>query len=120
VAAEALAEALGSMPERPDPINTTRPDSPGQLASHYAPRGKLRLNATLAEPGEVFLGFGPGGGDLNLSERGNLAEAAARLFGCLHQLDQMGAERIAVAPIPSEGLGAAINDRLRRAAAPRD
>jgi L-threonylcarbamoyladenylate synthase len=108
------------MPERPDPINTTRPDSPGQLASHYAPRGKLRLNATLAEPGEVFLGFGPGGGDLNLSERGNLAEAAARLFGCLHQLDQMGAERIAVAPIPSEGLGAAINDRLRRAAAPRD
>lgn len=120
VPAEALAAALGAMPVRPDPVNDLRPDSPGQLASHYAPRGTLRLNAARPEPGEVFLGFGPGGGDLTLSETGDLTEAAARLFGCLHHLDEIGAERIAVAPIPSDGLGAAINDRLRRAAAPRD
>jgi len=119
IAAEALAAQLGVMPDRPGPVNETRPDSPGQLASHYAPRGTLRLNVVRPEPGEVFLGFGPVGGDLNLSETGDLAEAAARLFGCLHQLDAMEADRIAVAPIPSRGLGAAINDRLRRAAAPR-
>lgn len=119
VEAEALAAYLGAMPARPDPINDTRPNSPGQMASHYAPRGTVRLNASSAREGEVLLGFGSVRGDLNLSETGNLAEAAARLFGCLHQLDAMGAERIAVAKIPEHGLGAAINDRLRRAAAPR-
>ena len=96
-----------------------RPKAPGQLASHYAPRGRVRLNAEGAGPGEVMVGFGAVPGDLNLSERGDLAEAAARLFDILHQLDAMGAAGIAVAPIPDAGLGAAINDRLRRAAAER-
>jgi len=95
------------------------PTSPGQLASHYAPQGKVRLNAPYAEAGEVLLGFGPVDADLNLSVAGDLTEAAARLFACLHELDAMGAERIAVSPIPDHGLGRAINDRLRRAAAPR-
>ncbi|MDP5360578.1 MAG: translation factor Sua5, partial [Paracoccaceae bacterium] len=71
------------------------------------------------EAGEVLLGFGPVDADLNLSPSGDLTEAAARLFACLHQLDAMGAEAIAVSPVPDQGLGRAINDRLRRAAAPR-
>lgn len=95
------------------------PNAPGQLASHYAPRGLVRLNATAARPGEVMLGFGPVEAALNLSARGDLTEAAANLFGHLHQLDAIGATRIAVSPIPDHGLGTAINDRLRRAAAPR-
>ncbi len=92
--------------------------APGQLASHYAPNAALRLNADHAEPGEVLLGFGPMPCDLNLSDRGDLVEAAANLFGQLHALDARGAP-IAVAPIPNTGLGRAINDRLQRAAAPR-
>lgn len=96
------------------------PMSPGQLASHYAPKGAVRLNAPYAEPHETYLGFGAGVSDLNLSVAGDLIEAAANLFGMLHQLDAMGAKHIAVAPIPTHGLGQAINDRLRRAAAPRD
>ena len=119
VTAEALAGVLGAMPERVNPTDDRAPTAPGQLASHYAPKGSVRLNATHAEPGEVMLGFGAVGGALTLSARGDLAEAAARLFDCLHRLDAMGATRIAVAPIPDHGLGAAINDRLRRAAAPR-
>ena len=95
------------------------PVSPGQLASHYAPRGAVRLGAVSSEPSEVMVGFGPVKGELNLSDTGDLAEAAARLFDVLHRLDAMGAARIAVAPVPDEGLGRAINDRLRRAAAPR-
>ncbi|MEM9973074.1 MAG: L-threonylcarbamoyladenylate synthase [Pseudomonadota bacterium] len=93
--------------------------APGQLASHYAPRATLRLNAKTARPGEVFLGFGPGDFDENLSQAGDLPEAAARLFAMLRALDENGAEAIAVSPIPDHGLGRAINDRLRRAAAPR-
>ncbi len=93
--------------------------SPGQLASHYAPRGVLRLNAERAEPGEVLLGFGTVDAPLNLSQAGDLTEAAANLFAHLHRLDREGATRIAVSPIPDHGLGRAINDRLRRAAAPR-
>jgi L-threonylcarbamoyladenylate synthase len=97
-----------------------RPTSPGQLASHYAPRGAVRLNAAKARPGEVLLGFGPvAGATRNLSETGDLTEATARLFAALHELDAMGATAIAVSPIPDTGLGCAINDRLRRAAAPR-
>lgn len=96
------------------------PMSPGQLASHYAPRGAVRLNAPYAEAHETYLGFGAGDADLNLSVAGDLIEAAANLFGMLHQVDAMGAKHIAVAPIPTHGLGQAINDRLRRAAAPRD
>lgn len=95
------------------------PSAPGQLASHYAPKGKVRLNAPYANEGEVLLGFGQVDADLNLSLSGDLVEAAARLFACLHQLDEMGATAIAVSPIPDYGLGRAINDRLRRAAAPR-
>ena len=93
--------------------------APGQLASHYAPTGRVRLNVTQPAPDETLLGFGPVDAALNLSETGDLTEAAARLFHCLQQLDSMGAARIAVSPVPDHGLGRAINDRLRRAAAPR-
>jgi L-threonylcarbamoyladenylate synthase len=112
----ALEAALG----RPLRQGTEGPvAAPGMLASHYAPQGRVRLNALRADPGEVMLGFGGVAGDLTLSAAGDLTEAAANLFACLHRLDAMGAERIAVAPIPEAGLGVAINDRLRRAAAPR-
>lgn len=93
--------------------------APGQLSSHYAPRGAVRLNATKARADEQLLGFGPVDGILNLSPKGDLAEAAANLFRYLHLLDAMGGP-IAVAPVPMHGLGRAINDRLTRAAAPRD
>jgi L-threonylcarbamoyladenylate synthase len=93
--------------------------SPGMLASHYAPSAALRLNATAARAGEVLLGFGPGEATLNLSATGDLHEAARNLFAMLHELDAR-AQRIAVAPIPHVGLGEAINDRLKRAAAPRE
>lgn len=93
------------------------PKSPGMMSRHYAPRAKLRMDATEAFTGEVFLGFGetaaPGGP--NLSAKGDLLEAAANLFRMLHELDDSGAEAVAVAPIPAHGLGLAINDRLRRA-----
>lgn len=100
------------------------PSSPGQLASHYAPRARVRINVTAPEPGEALIAFGPSvprhdGPVDNLSAKGDLIEAAARLFGALRRLDQSGAPGIAVMPIPSDGLGEAINDRLRRAAAPR-
>jgi L-threonylcarbamoyladenylate synthase len=117
LAAERLAEVLGRAPLTPVPSDTA-PKAPGQLASHYAPRAAVRLNATDARPGETLVGFGPTpGAALNLSPSGDLTEAAAALFGLLHRLDDSDA--IAVAPIPDHGLGAAINDRLRRAAAPR-
>lgn len=92
--------------------------APGMLASHYAPNAALRLNAPAAQPGEVLLGFGAVDGALNLSPGGDLHEAARNLFAMLHELDGQAA-RIAVAPIPHSGLGEAINDRLKRAAAPR-
>ena len=123
VPAERIAAHLGAMPDRPgadDADGPARPQSPGQLASHYAPRGAVRLDATEARRGEILLGFGPVPAEISLSRSGDLREAAARLFECLHLLDARGARHIAVAPIPDEGLGAAINDRLRRAAAPRD
>ncbi|MBY6260510.1 threonylcarbamoyl-AMP synthase [Azospirillum sp. 412522] len=103
----------------------TAPKSPGQLESHYAPNAAVRLNASSAEEDEAFLTFGPdrfvfgGTTRLNLSLEGDLNEAAANLFSHLRSLDQSGARRIAVMPIPEVGLGLAINDRLRRAAAPR-
>lgn len=95
--------------------------APGQLASHYAPNAKVRLNAHSLQPGEALLGFGPNCPDatLNLSPSGDLTEAAANLFDHLHQLDAQGATIIAVSPIPAHGLGIAILDRLHRAAAPR-
>ena len=93
--------------------------SPGQLASHYAPDAALRLDATDIRPGEMLLGFGGApGAARNLSPRGDLKEAAANLFAMLREMDRM-ASAIAVSPIPDIGLGEAINDRLRRAAAPR-
>jgi L-threonylcarbamoyladenylate synthase len=92
-------------------------EAPGQLASHYAPSKPLRISATSAEPDEYWIGFGEIDGDANLSRSSDLVEAAARLFDLLHQADEAGRTRIAVAPIPDSGLGAAINDRLRRAAA---
>ena len=123
VTVEELSAVLGSIatPEA-DPA---APRSPGQLASHYAPRLKLRLDAVDAEPNEALLAFGPRpppgfAETLNLSRRGDLAEAAANLFAMLRRLDRAEFTGIAVTPIPERGLGLAINDRLRRAAAPRD
>ena len=86
------------------------------LASHYSPAKPLRLDATQARDGEFLIGFGPVAGDSNLSPSGDLPEAAARLFDLLHQADASAKPRIAVAPVPDHGLGAAVNDRLRRAA----
>ncbi|WP_142849772.1 L-threonylcarbamoyladenylate synthase [Telmatospirillum sp. J64-1] len=96
------------------------PKSPGQLLSHYAPRAAVRLNAPEAGPGEALLGFGEAPqATLNLSPGGDLTEAAANLFAMLRALDRPEFTGIAVMPIPERGLGEAINDRLRRAAAPR-
>jgi L-threonylcarbamoyladenylate synthase len=94
--------------------------SPGQLATHYAPDTKLRLGATSVGPDEALLAFGrnvPKGArsTINLSESGDLNEAATKLFGALRELDQTGVSAIAVMPIPNQGLGEAINDRLQRA-----
>jgi L-threonylcarbamoyladenylate synthase len=90
--------------------------APGQLESHYAPNKPLRLNVTSANQGEWLIGFGPVVGDETLSASGDLTEAAARLFDLLHRADAGDRPRIAVAPVPHDGLGLAINDRLRRAA----
>lgn len=118
VSAEDLATVLGH------PIGDRHPTqgqvtAPGQLVSHYATNAGLRLNAQAAKPGEVMLGFGAVAGDLNLSPTADLTEAAANLFEYLRELDKRPNMGIAVAPIPSHGLGAAINDRLGRAAAER-
>jgi len=101
-----------------------KPLSPGQLASHYAPEAKVRLGATDVQEGEALLAFGSNvpaaaGPMINLSATGDLIEAAANLFAALRTLDQSGTKRIAVMPIPEQGLGEGINDRLRRAATPR-
>ena len=91
-------------------------EAPGQLASHYAPAKPLRLNATEAEPDEWLIGFGDVAGHATLSASGDLTEAAARLFDALHEAEAVPFARIAIAPVPKEGLGLAINDRLKRAA----
>jgi L-threonylcarbamoyladenylate synthase len=122
---EAVESALGFPVAS---MNATRaaPNAPGQLASHYAPKAQLRLGAVRVSADEAALDFAGSlrGADtrarLDLSPSGDLVEAASQLFSHLRALDATGAERIAVAPIPEQGLGAAINDRLRRAAAPRD
>ena len=99
------------------------PLAPGMLASHYAPKARLRLEASAPRDGEALLAFGPApafsGATLNLSPRGDLIEAASNLFSHLRALDASGATSIAVMPVPHQGLGEAINDRLARAAAPR-
>ncbi|HZF96626.1 MAG TPA: L-threonylcarbamoyladenylate synthase [Allosphingosinicella sp.] len=94
-------------------------EAPGQLASHYAPSKPLRLDATEAAHDEWLIGFGPIAGNENLSAAGDLEEAAVNLFAALHRADAQRTRRIAVAPLPRDGIGAAINDRLRRASAPR-
>ncbi len=114
--AEAIEDCLGAPLARPEADAGIV--APGQMASHYAPAAALRLNAAAPRPGELYLGFGQGPSDLNLSATGDLTEAAANLFRHLHALDREG-RPIAVAPVPDHGLGRAINDRLRRAAAPR-
>ncbi|GAA4007327.1 L-threonylcarbamoyladenylate synthase [Sphingomonas humi] len=101
-------------------VTSSSIEAPGMLASHYAPAKPLRLGATASNAGEWLIGFGDIAGDVSLSLSGDLAEAAARLFDLLHQADSGPAPAIAVAPIPDAGLGIAINDRLARAAAPRD
>lgn len=112
VPAEKIEELLNTKLE----AHSGKINAPGQTLSHYAPDNMLRLNADTAAEGERLLGFGDVDGDLNLSSKGDLAEAAANLFRYLHTLDAIEGP-IAVAPIPEEGLGVAINDRLRRAAA---
>lgn len=98
-------------------VTDTKIEAPGQMASHYAPTKPLRLNADTARQGEYLIGFGSIDGDDNLSPSGDLNEAAARLFGALHRADASDAHSIAAAPIPTNGIGAAIHDRLSRAAA---
>jgi L-threonylcarbamoyladenylate synthase len=121
IPSEEIEDVLGASLHRPQD-KPDAPSSPGMLTSHYAPRARLRLNAEQVRPGEVLLGFGPdapSGTTLNLSESGDLNEAAANLFGYLRALDSCRADTIAVMTIPDEGLGEAINDRLARAAAPK-
>ena len=120
IAAELLEEVMGGRLLRPADAPDA-PRSPGQLASHYAPAATVRLGALTAGPGEVLLGFGHApDAALNLSPTGNLEEAAANLFAMLRALDRAEHAGIAVMPIPDHGLGLAINDRLRRAAAPKE
>ncbi|OPH81524.1 L-threonylcarbamoyladenylate synthase [Nitrobacter vulgaris] len=123
-----IERVLGHTLASPDPgAAAGRPLASGMLDSHYAPRARMRLNVANLTRGEALLAFGRtdlSGVDtaaavINLSECGDLKEAAANLFGCLRALDTSGARTIAVMPVPDEGLGEAINDRLRRAAAPK-
>lgn len=119
---QALGRPLGELATRKD-----APLAPGMLPSHYAPRTPVRLDAGTVAAGECLLAFGPALADgaerasrvLNLSQRGDLVEAAANLFAQLRALDAAGAKAIAVMPVPRKGLGEAINDRLSRAATPR-
>ena len=120
-----LGEKLARMPED-NGVAEALPLAPGMLASHYAPRTPVRLDAHRLEAGEALLAFGPSaipGSErasvMNLSEAGDLVEAAANLFSYLRELDARGSRAIAVMAIPNEGLGEAINDRLQRAAVPR-
>ncbi|MGH6892846.1 MAG: L-threonylcarbamoyladenylate synthase, partial [Dongiaceae bacterium] len=122
VTSEALSEALKEpVPFEAGTEDATAPCSPGRLVSHYAPSLPVRLNAAAAAPGEALLGFGPTAPKdaLNLSPTGDLQEAAANLFAMLRHLDHPRNRAIAIMPVPETGLGIAINDRLRRAAAPR-
>ena len=127
IEAEAIEAVTGKVVIRLKASGTAAIEAPGMLASHYAPNACVRLNATEVTPGEALIAFGPGeiSGSpaaravLNLSPGGDLAEAASNLFDFLKRADASGATGIAVAPIPVEGLGEAINDRLMRAAAPR-
>lgn len=114
IAPERIAEVLGCAP---DTGATEAVEAPGQLTSHYAPGKPVRLAAAEALTGEFLIGFGAVAGQVSLSPGGDLAEAAGRLYDCLHCAAAASEPRIAVAPIPDDGIGEAINDRLRRAAA---
>ncbi len=118
---EALEAALGHPIAAQSAGDPQRPNAPGQLGSHYAPAALVRLNAHAAGSGEILVGFGAVKGDLTLSAKGDLIEAAARLFHIMREADDLAGPggHIAFAPVPEHGLGRAINDRLRRAAAPR-
>lgn len=123
---EAIEAALGHPLMSEAPVAADAPAAPGQLASHYAPGAALRMDATTVRADEILLGFGARSGQdaalINLSPAGDLLEAAANLFDMLRRMDeaaQRSGAAIAVAPVPDRGLGRAINDRLRRAAAPR-
>ena len=112
VTAADIERVLGTSPLKASGDNI---EAPGQLASHYAPSKIVRLNAIQPEPGEWHIGFGAIEGNDNLSASGDLAQAAANLFDALHRADASAALSISVAPIPHEGIGVAINDRLQRA-----
>jgi L-threonylcarbamoyladenylate synthase len=112
IAEEAVAALVGDAIA----VAPGRIEAPGQLARHYSPGKPVRLGAANAEEGEFLIGFGPVAGHCSLSVSGDPAEAAARLYACLHRAAASDRARIAVAPVPDEGIGAAINDRLRRAA----
>ena len=114
VTAQQIAAVLGT--ER-SAKGTGQIEAPGQLASHYSPGKPLRLNAETVEADEFLIGFGAIAGHVSLSPSGDMAEAASRLYDCLHAARQAPQPRIAVAPVPEQGIGVAINDRLRRAAA---
>lgn len=114
ITADQIAGVLGCPPEA---VTSAAIEAPGQLASHYAPGKPVRLDAVAAGPDEFLIGFGPVPGDLSLSPTGDLAEAAAQLYAALHAAAAAPQPLIAVAPIPVDGIGAAINDRLARAAA---
>ncbi|QGZ36356.1 L-threonylcarbamoyladenylate synthase [Stappia indica] len=127
IAREEIEAVLGERLAAPAQSARAAPEAPGMLTSHYAPRAGLRLNAAHVEPGEALLAFGtplPAGAErasaiAQMSESGDLQEAAANLFTAMRRLDADGVARIAAMPVPETGLGEAINDRLRRAAAPR-
>ena len=112
---ERIVSILGAGNEAREVSNSI--EAPGQLASHYAPSKPLRLEAQGSAPDEFLIGFGAVRGQITLSAAGDLGEAAARLYRCLHEADASPLARIAVAPVPEGGIGIAINDRLRRAAA---
>src|SRR5690606_33213098 len=126
LAAEEIEALLGKKLKRAE--HAAAIQAPGMMASRYAPKAWMRLNASEVLPGEALLAFGPvriknneqASAQLNLSADGNLREAASNLFDFMRKLDATGTMTIAVEPIPFEGLGEAINDRLKRAAAPRD
>ncbi|PHR15667.1 MAG: threonylcarbamoyl-AMP synthase [Sphingopyxis sp.] len=113
----AALERIASKPAATTDSETI--EAPGQMLSHYAPNKPVRLNAPSAQPDEYHIGFGPVAGDMNLSDSADLAEAASLLFAALHHAEASKKKKIAVAPITDEGIGLALNDRLRRAASPK-
>ncbi|WAT17207.1 L-threonylcarbamoyladenylate synthase [Aurantiacibacter sp. MUD11] len=113
IAQEELTEHLGP----PEKLRGTTIEAPGQLEKHYSPGKPVRLHRAQPEDGDFMIGFGEVGGDVNLSPTGDLAEAASQLYAALHAAAQSDCPAISVAPVPQEGMGRAINDRLRRAAA---